>query len=70
MAQEPKVIDLRKRFVRPRDGRMVAGVCAAIANYFNINVVIIRLILIFLLLPGGLPGLIPYLICWVIIPSE
>ena len=59
-----------KRLTRPREGRMIAGVCFAWANYFNIDVSIIRLIAVLLLLPGGLPGILPYVICWIVIPSE
>jgi phage shock protein C len=49
---------------------MVAGVCAGIANYFNIDVTIVRIIWVLLLLPGGLPGFVPYIILWVLMPSE
>jgi phage shock protein PspC (stress-responsive transcriptional regulator) len=49
---------------------MIAGVAAGLANYFNINVAIVRLIWILLLLPGGLPGFFPYIIFWVAMPSE
>lgn len=59
-----------KKLVRPIKGRVIAGVAAAFANYFNIDVTLIRLLWVFLLLPGGLPGFLPYLICWLIIPSE
>lgn len=60
----------QKKLVRPLKGRMVAGVAMGLANYFNIDVTLVRLGWLFLLLPGGLPGLIPYLICWIVIPSE
>lgn len=60
----------KRRLVRPKEGRVIAGVCKAFANYFNVDVVIIRLIAFFLFLPGGLPGLIPYVICWFLIPPE
>lgn len=59
-----------KRLVRPRKGRMIGGVAAAFANYFGWDVTIIRLIWVFLLLPGGLPGFLPYLLCWILIPQE
>lgn len=59
-----------KKLVRPRKGRVVAGVCLAFSEYFTIDVVFVRLVWILLLLPGGLPGLLPYLICWIVIPSE
>jgi phage shock protein C len=59
-----------RRLVRPRQGRMIAGVAAAWANYLGVDVTIVRLIWIVLLLPGGLPGFVPYLIMWIVIPSE
>lgn len=59
-----------KRLVRPKKGRKIAGVALAMANYFDVDVTFVRLIWIFLLIPGGLPGILPYLICWVVIPSE
>jgi len=59
-----------KRIVRPKQGRMIGGVAAAFANYFNIDVTLVRIIWVLLLLPGGLPGLLPYIICWIIIPAE
>lgn len=59
-----------KRLVRPKKGKMVAGVCMAFANYLNIDVTVVRLIWAFLLLPGGIPGLLPYLLCVIIIPTE
>lgn len=55
---------------RPRHGKMIAGVAAALANYFNINVVWVRLIWLLLLLPGGFPGILPYLFLWILIPKE
>ncbi|MBA3723763.1 MAG: PspC domain-containing protein [Candidatus Levybacteria bacterium] len=55
---------------RPKEGKMIAGVAAALANYFHINVIFIRLIWVLLFLPGGFPGFIPYVILWILIPSE
>jgi len=47
---------------------MVAGVCGGIAEYFSIDPVIVRVIAVLLLLPGGFPGLLPYIILWAIVP--
>ena len=58
-----------KRLYRSKTDRKIAGVCAGIAEYFNIDPTIVRVIAVLLLLPGGLPGLIPYLILWVVIPD-
>ena len=60
----------QKKLIRPKKGRVLGGVCLALANYFNLNVTLVRLLWIVLLLPGGLPGLLPYVILWVIIPDE
>lgn len=59
-----------KKLIRPKNGRMIGGVALAFANYFKIDVTLVRLIWVFLLIPGGFPGLIPYVICWIMIPSE
>lgn len=49
---------------------MIAGVCGGLAEYFGIDPVIVRIIAVVLLLPGGLPGLLPYVILWVVIPPS
>ena len=59
-----------KKLVRPKEGRTIAGVAAGLADYFDVDVTLVRIIWVILLLPGGLPGLIPYLICWIMIPPE
>jgi len=57
-----------KKLYRSSTDRKIAGVCAGLAEYFTIDPTIIRVIFVLLLLPGGLPGLLPYLLLWVIIP--
>lgn len=59
-----------KKLRRPKDGRVIAGVAMAFANYFNVDIVFVRLIWVLLLVPGGLPGFIPYILCWLVIPTE
>lgn len=59
-----------KKLIRPKTGRMIGGVALAVANYFSVDVTLVRLVWVFLLLPGGLPGIIPYVLCWMIIPTE
>ena len=61
---------MTKRLYRSKKDRMIAGVCGGLAEYFNIDPVIVRLIAVLLLLPGGFPGLVPYLIFWVLVPEE
>lgn len=59
-----------KKIILPKKGKKVGGVAQALANYFDIDVTLVRAFWILLLLPGGLPGLIPYVILWLVIPSE
>jgi phage shock protein PspC (stress-responsive transcriptional regulator) len=55
--------------VRPRRGRVIAGVCAALARRFGVGPTRVRLIfLISCLLPG--PQILLYLALWIILPSE
>jgi phage shock protein C len=53
-----------------RQNGIVAGVCGGIAAYLGWSPFIVRLIFFILLLPGGLPGLLPYLILWIIMPAR
>ncbi|MEO6533888.1 MAG: PspC domain-containing protein [Pseudolysinimonas sp.] len=54
---------------RPRDGRVIAGVCAGLALRFGWNVSVVRLIAILsVVLPGS--QLLIYGICWLVIPGE
>ncbi len=59
-----------RRLLIPKEGKKIAGVCAAFAKYFDFDVTMVRIVWVLLLLPGGLPGIIPYLICWLVIPEE
>ncbi len=61
---------MTKRLYRSKKDRMIAGVCGGLAEYFKIDPVIVRIIAVLLLLPGGLPGLLPYLLFWVIVPEK
>jgi phage shock protein C len=61
---------MTKRLYRSTEDRKIAGVCGGIAEYFNIDPVIIRIIAVILLIPGGLPGFLPYIIMWIIVPEK
>lgn len=59
-----------RRLYRSRTDRKIAGVCGGLAKYFDVDTVVIRIIAFILLLPGGLPGFLPYVILWIIVPLE
>ncbi|GAA1583335.1 PspC domain-containing protein [Actinomadura kijaniata] len=54
---------------RPRDGRMIAGVCAGLARRFGMSATVVRILfLLSCLLPG--PQFIVYAVLWVMLPSQ
>lgn len=55
--------------VRPAHGRMIAGVCAGIADRYGWNVRKVRLIFVLsMILPG--PQFLIYLVLWFLMPDE
>ena len=59
-----------KVLVRDRKGRMVAGVCAGVAQYFGLDVTLVRVIVAVVSVMTGGAGVLAYLAAWVIIPGE
>lgn len=59
-----------KKLYRSRTDTKIAGVCGGLAEYFAIDVTIVRIVFVLLLLPGGLPGFIPYIVLWIIVPLK
>jgi phage shock protein PspC (stress-responsive transcriptional regulator) len=58
-----------RRLARPRDDRMIAGVCSGLARRFGMSSGMMRLIFVVsCLLPG--PQFLIYLILWVMLPNE
>ncbi len=58
-----------KRVHRNLQDKVIAGVCSGLAEYFDIDPVLMRILFIFLFLAGG-AGIVLYIICWFIIPSD
>ena len=58
------------RLVRPRFGRMIAGVCQGLANNYGWDVTWVRVITVLLAIFGGGVGLVAYLVFWVVMPEE
>lgn len=59
---------MTKRLYRSSTDRKIAGVCGGIAEYLKIDPVIVRVVAFLLVLPGGLPGILPYVVMWIIVP--
>lgn len=58
-----------KKLYRSRTVNMLGGVCGGMAEYFKIDVTIIRLIMVCAAFLGGL-GIFAYIVMWLIIPIE
>jgi phage shock protein PspC (stress-responsive transcriptional regulator) len=59
-----------KILARSRKGRMVAGICAGIADYSGLDVTLVRVIVAVVSVITGGTGVLAYLAAWMIIPGE
>ena len=58
-------------FVRSRNDRMIAGVCGGIAQRFGWNSTLLRVIFVIVsLASAAFPGILVYLILWLLMPEE
>lgn len=55
---------------RSRSNRMLAGVCGGLAEFFGISSFWFRLGMLIAFIPGGVPGVLLYLLLWLMIPGE
>jgi len=59
----------RAELVRPRKGRWIAGVCAALAKRFDVSPLLVRAIFVVsTVIPG--PQFLIYILLWILIPSD
>ena len=59
-----------KRLTRSRTDKTIAGVCAGLAEYFGVDVVLVRLLFVILSIAlAFIGGVIVYLVAWLIIPE-
>jgi phage shock protein C len=58
-----------KKLYRSRKNSMIAGVCGGIAEYFDIDPTLVRLLAILIVFLGGV-GVLAYIIAWIIIPEN
>ncbi|HSR66340.1 MAG TPA: PspC domain-containing protein [Acidobacteriota bacterium] len=59
---------IRENKLRRQNG-IVAGVCGGLGAFTGLNPMWFRILFLVLLMPGGLPGFLPYLILWLIVPK-
>jgi phage shock protein C len=58
-----------QRLIRPRGDRKIAGVCAGFAEYFDLDVTLVRLVWLLVGVMTGV-GLLSYPIAWIVMPEE
>jgi phage shock protein PspC (stress-responsive transcriptional regulator) len=61
---------MERKLRRSRHDRWIGGICGGLGEFFGLSSFWFRLLFFILLLPGGLPGVLPYVILWLIIPLE
>ena len=59
-----------KRLYRSKKDRKIAGVCGGIAEYFDIDSTIVRIIALVLILVGIAPAVLAYLLLWIVVPEN
>jgi len=67
-AAPPPAYQGRKRLVRSTNNRKVAGVCAGLADYFDLDATIIRVLWLVAVLCAG-TGVLAYIILWIVLPE-
>jgi phage shock protein C len=55
---------------RSQNDRKIAGVCGGLGEFFGIDPTWFRVGFVIAAIPGGIPGILAYLICWIVIPEE
>ena len=60
----------RKKLIRPRVGRKIAGVCLGFSEYFDLDVSLMRVVWLLAAVLSGGAGVIAYVIAWIVMPGE
>ena len=61
----------RKRLMRPRADRKIAGVCAGMAEYFDLDITLVRVLwLVITFFTGIVFGVIAYIVAWIVMPKD
>jgi phage shock protein C len=60
----------RQPLRRSRHNRIIAGVCGGLSEFFGIRAFWFRLAFLIAAIPGGVPGVLVYLLMWLIVPKD
>ena len=62
-------MDPSEKLYRSRTNRQVAGVCGGLAERFNVDVTLMRVLFIVLAIFGG-AGIVLYIALWIVVPEQ
>lgn len=65
-----EILNEPRKLYRSTTNRMLGGVCAGLAEYFNVDPTLARVIAVFLFFLPGIPAFLCYLIAWALIPEK
>jgi phage shock protein C len=61
-------MDEPRKLYRSQSQRMIAGVCGGLAEYFNVDATLMRVLFLLLAVFGG-SGIVIYIVMWIIVPD-
>jgi len=61
-------MDEPRKLYRSQTQRMIAGVCGGLAEYFNVDATLMRVLFLLLAVFGG-SGIVIYIVMWIIVPD-
>ena len=62
---------MNKKLYRSRTDKMIGGVCGGIADYFNIDATLVRVLYVLIsVFSAAFPGILVYIIMLIIVPEE
>ncbi len=62
-------VQMNENKLRRQNG-IIAGVCGGLGEFFGVSPLWFRMAFLLLMIPGGLPGLLPYIVLWLVIPRR
>jgi phage shock protein C len=69
-AVQPRVGPMPRQLMRSATDKKIAGVCAGVAKYLEVDVTLVRLIWIILVFTPPPVGLIAYIVAWIVMPID
>jgi phage shock protein PspC (stress-responsive transcriptional regulator) len=61
----------RSGLQRPRDNRLIAGVCGGIAEWLDWNATLVRVLFVLVsILSAAFPGILVYIVLWILMPNR